>query len=286
MPEDGLRDVSDTALFVAFHRALESERTDALFHDPYARSLAGERGERAARGMLFGLAGWPVVPRTVVFDELILRAVRSGAIDMVVNLAAGLDTRPYRLDLPSGLDWVEADLPGILDYKTASLRDEPSRCRLERVAADLTDAAATGKLLDLTTGRRALVLTEGLLVYLTAADVTAIAKSLHERPGVRSWVLDLAGQAAVGLSARGTVGRQLSRANAAHRFAPREGPGFFRPLGWEPTEVHSAWEVARRLGRLPWPLRAMEAVTMPGQRGRYREINRLMLLARSDATQP
>jgi O-methyltransferase involved in polyketide biosynthesis len=46
-----LRDISDTALWVALYRARESERPDALFHDPFARRLAGRRGEEIARAM-------------------------------------------------------------------------------------------------------------------------------------------------------------------------------------------------------------------------------------------
>src|SRR5258708_7646053 len=135
-----LGDVSDTALLVAIHRAQESERRRPLFRDPYARTLAGERGREIARGMRHGGVSWPVVVRTVVFDELITRAVERDAAACVLNLAAGLDTRPYRLDLPAELRWVEADLPGILEYKARRLEGERPRRRLERVAVDLTCA--------------------------------------------------------------------------------------------------------------------------------------------------
>ena len=47
--------------------------------------------------------------------------------NMVVNLAAGLDTRPYRMDLPSSLLWVEVDLPDLLDYKEGVLKSESPR---------------------------------------------------------------------------------------------------------------------------------------------------------------
>jgi len=55
---------------------------------------------------------------------------------MVVNLAAGLDTRPYRMALPSGLQWIEIDLPELLAYKAETLAGETLACRLERVALD------------------------------------------------------------------------------------------------------------------------------------------------------
>ena len=118
---DDLRNISDTARWVAIYRAIESERPDALFHDPFARRLAGERGERIAETMEFANRhAWSFVARTVVFDRLIEDSIASGA-DMVVNLAAGLDTRPYRMALPSNLPWIEVDLPDLLAYKIAVL---------------------------------------------------------------------------------------------------------------------------------------------------------------------
>ncbi|HKF77585.1 MAG TPA: SAM-dependent methyltransferase [Candidatus Dormibacteraeota bacterium] len=278
MPEAALRDVSDTALLVAYHRALESERRDAAFHDPFARRLAGDRGAQIARSMWPGLAGWPVIPRTVVFDEWVLRSVRAGRFDVVLNLAAGLDSRPYRLDLPGDLRWIEADLPGLLEYKAERLSGARPRCQVERVAADLTDAAACERVLDLAEGLSALVLTEGLLVYLSREDAASLATALAARPAARRWLLDLAGPAAVQWSGRGGMGRALQRARAAHRFGPAEGPDFFRPLGWEPVETRSSWEEARRLGRLPWPLRALAAITPTAHRSRYQQLTTLVLL--------
>src|SRR5690348_16508298 len=95
-----IRNVSDTALWVAIYRAMESERRDAIFHDPYARRLGGERGEAIVRSMPGGAAtAWPMIVRTAVMDEIVLRCVQAGA-KTVLNLAAGLDARPFRLDLP------------------------------------------------------------------------------------------------------------------------------------------------------------------------------------------
>jgi len=92
--EGGLRNISDTANWVAVYRALESERPDALFRDPFARRLAGTRGVRIAEAASFAKSNaWSFVARTVLFDRFISDAVANGA-DMVVNLAAGLDARP------------------------------------------------------------------------------------------------------------------------------------------------------------------------------------------------
>src|SRR5579871_6557937 len=138
--EPSLRNVSDTALWVAVFRAQESERKDPLFYDPYARELAGERGAEIAKQV--GMPGWPIVVRTVALDEMILKAVEEDGFDTVLNLAAGLDTRPYRLALPATLRWIEVDLPAMVEYKRIALKDAKCFCRLERHAVDLSDSEA------------------------------------------------------------------------------------------------------------------------------------------------
>ena len=78
---DLVADVSETACWVALHRALESERPDALFHDPYARALAGERGAQIESSVPRGTtAHFTTAVRTCLFDELILRVIEQGEI--------------------------------------------------------------------------------------------------------------------------------------------------------------------------------------------------------------
>lgn len=148
-----IRNISDTALWVAVHRARESERQDALFKDPFARKLAGDRGEQIAKGMQAGMGHeWPYTARTVRFDQIVAEQIKQGT-DMVINLATGLDTRPYRMELPSSLQWIEVDFPVMIDYKEKVLAGETPRCALERVRLDLSDM----------NGRRALRATKSQL---------------------------------------------------------------------------------------------------------------------------
>ena len=112
-----IRNVSDTARWVAYFRARETERPDALFRDPYAARLAGERGFQIANTLPEGNSNeWAWVARTYLFDKFLAAEIEKGA-DLVVNLAAGLDSRPYRMDLPATLQWVEVDFPEIVSYK-------------------------------------------------------------------------------------------------------------------------------------------------------------------------
>src|SRR5437667_8914435 len=132
--------VSDTARWVAVYRAMESERPDAIFKDPYARRLAGERGEAIMRGMPKGKQmAWPMIVRTAVMDEIILRVIQQDGVDGVLNLAAGLDARPWRMELPAALRWVDVDHPDMIEYKLAQLRGERTACSYEGVGLDLAD---------------------------------------------------------------------------------------------------------------------------------------------------
>src|SRR5215475_8631981 len=142
-----IRDVSDTAFWIAYHRKLETDRRDALFRDPLAGKLAGERGKRISEAMPTSrVVAWTVAIRTRIIDEYLGSAIDSG-IDTVLSLGAGLDARPYRMRLPTALNWIEADYPQILDYKQRQLQGEVASCQLELVRLDLADREARRQLL-------------------------------------------------------------------------------------------------------------------------------------------
>jgi methyltransferase (TIGR00027 family) len=263
-PESGIRNISDTARWVAVYRARETERRDAVFRDPFARRLAGERGEQIAASMSFAEKNsWPFVARTWLIDQVISNQVDLGT-DMVVNLAAGLDARPYRMSLPRSLQWVEVDLSEILAYKEDVLQNETPACKLERVRLDLSDMRARRQLFsDLSRqANRALVLSEGLLVYLDEKEVTSLGQDLAVARSFQHWVIDLASPALLKMLAK-KMGAPLDQAGAPLKFAPREGPEFFARSGWKPVEIHSVMHAAAKLNRLSFFLRLIAKISSP-----------------------
>jgi methyltransferase (TIGR00027 family) len=260
-----IRNVSDTARWVAAYRAQESARADALFNDPYAARLAGERGNAVAVGSRAARTGaWPMVTRTRVIDDLVSASVADGC-DRVLNLAAGFDTRPYRMTLPQSLEWVEADLAPVIDEKETKLAGEKPRCRLSRERVDLADAAARdGFLVGATRGAsKVMVLTEGLLGYLDDPAVRALGRAVASPPEIRWWVLDVIGPAIRQMLNKG-MGVQLE--NAPLKFAPTDGVAFFEQLGWKAKDIRSIFREAVRLRRVPLLLRVFAFMPEPDPR--------------------
>jgi methyltransferase (TIGR00027 family) len=276
-----IRNISDTARWVAVYRARETDRPDAVFRDPFARRLAGERGEQIANSMPLGRdSDWSVATRTYLIDQFVMEQVLQG-VDMVINLAAGLDSRPYRMELPPTLRWIEADLPEILDYKESILRDEKPVCSLERFRLDLSNLEARRALFARlgSKAKHALVITEGLIIYLAPDDVALLAQDLAAPPSFRSWVLDIASPGLLRMLKK-RMTAQLQQA-APLKFAPDEGPNSFLRYGWKPADVRSLLKNAARLKRLPFFLRLIALLPESESSRRNRPWSGICLLSKS-----
>lgn len=240
--------ISDTARWMAYARALESERPDALFHDRFARRLAGETGETIAREIgTVGLIAGGLAVRTAVLDELILETISQHQVDLVLNLAAGLDTRPWRLPLPPDLRWVDVDLPHVLALKASVIGSEQPHCPYESLSANVVNSDARARVLQhCAKARRALVVSEGFLVYLSAEQVTALARDLHKESYIRWWLTDLTGPRALAMLQR-VWGPRFP--DASFQFGPADSVGFFRALGWHEVSYRSMRAEDERLNR-------------------------------------
>jgi methyltransferase (TIGR00027 family) len=280
---DLIRNVSDTALWAASFRAEETKRKDALFRDPFAERLAGERGRQIAAAMpMNDRNAWAWVMRTYIVDEYVTQQV-AGGVDLVVNLAAGLDTRPYRMPLPPRLRWVEVDLPELVDYKESLVAGEVPHCELERVRMDLSELRPRRALFDRLglESQKALIITEGLLIYLAPNEVASLAADLARPRGFRLWATDVVSPGLRTMMEK-QDGRQLMQAGAPFKFAPVEGPDFFLPHGWRPLTVRSTFRTAARLKRLPFMLRLFAFLPDPKGPAGKRPWSGICLLEKSD----
>jgi methyltransferase (TIGR00027 family) len=226
--------VSDTAWLVAAYRMMESNREDGYFKDSLAPKLLGEKGkEILERFPNWKFGEWMMSVRTTLIDRTLSTLIQEGA-DAVINLAAGLDTRPYRMNLPKNLVWIEADYASLIQYKNQQLKEDVPNCQLERVSVDLANSKERMHFIQgFNRFKKAVVLTEGLLPYLTSDDVRALSHDLHSSSHLHAWVMDIATRDFFEWSQRHHAMEQGAAApHVVFHFFPKEGIRFFEPLGW------------------------------------------------------
>jgi methyltransferase (TIGR00027 family) len=256
--DSSITHVSDTALWVATYRAMESERADALFRDPLARVLSGERGRKIAEAISYQqIMAWVLAVRTVAIDELIQHAIALG-IDTVVNLGTGLDTRPYRMTLPASLRWFEIDFPQIIQYKNEKLKAETPVCKLERISADLSDIPLRRSIFERISAesRKVLLITEGVIPYMTSSDAESLSRDIFAVPSFKYWIQDYR-QGGYRRWISPKIKRMLK--DSPFRFDATDSLGFFQKQGWKVFENRITAEEAERIKRplpfiFPWSL--------------------------------
>lgn len=244
--------VTDTAHAVAAYRALETERPDGIIRDPFAAALAGEKGMAIARSdpavewMSIGVG-----LRDRLLDEVLACALQQGEIETVVNLGAGLDARPWRLDLPRSLLWIEVDFKDILQYKTELLRNERPRCMLERIAADVALSSERERIFRVVGDRPALMITEGLLMYLPKRTLEALSSESAAKSGVRWWILDVASRELMQRvrHLQGDMTHDVESLRAKDHLAGREIVDLAVSHGWQMIEFCSYARDAIKLAR-------------------------------------
>ena len=168
--------LASTAHWTAAVRAKEDTRQDRLFNDPWAAVLAGSTGlawveQRSADSVL------PMVLRTRFFDDFLQRVVTDHAIRQIVLVAAGLDTRAFRLSWPEQMQLFELDQLPVLEHKERILYSAAAKptCKRHVVAVDLTsswEAALTEASFD--PQRPSCWLLEGFLFYLSIQHLTRV----------------------------------------------------------------------------------------------------------------
>lgn len=164
-----------TARWTAAARAAETRQAEPLFRDPWAAGLAGPEGESWLQSR--GGNVTPMVVRTRFFDDFVQKTMQAEPIRQVVIVAAGLDTRAYRLAWPAGTRLFELDQPAVLQYKEKVLENGGAQpaCERRAVAVDLS-AEWKPALLEkgFAAGQPTLWLLEGFLFYLPDESIAGM----------------------------------------------------------------------------------------------------------------
>lgn len=257
--DNNINHISDTALWIAAYRAKETKSSHPVVNDHLAEKLAGEKGfEMVATTPFTQSMAFAMIVRTCAIDRLVEIAVSKG-IDTVINLGAGLDTRPYRMNLPADLIWIEVDFKNIIDYKNEILKLDIPCCHVERIAFDLSHDMERKELFKQlgNKAKSALIITEGVIAYLTNEQATKISEDLFSIPTFHYWVKDYS--RGKFRKNRGAKALQKKLRNVPIQFHVEEPLSFFSRQGWTISENLLILDEADRIGKklrlfFPWNL--------------------------------
>jgi len=251
-----IKNVSDTAFWVAFYRSIESERKDALFQDPLAELLLGEYGKKVSSSMkaFERYAYWSVTIRTPLIDKYILKYLNQG-YKAIINLGAGLDTRPYRLSLPQETLWIEVDFPEVIALKNEKLKEKKPNCKLERIGLDLSNQIDREILFDELNRRvgPAIILTEGVIPYLTENSVSSMANDIKDQSNLKLWITEYYSPEVYPRYQSPKYQNLLGESR--FQFFPVDWFAFFQNDGWAKKEMKYLYDEAASHNRkipLPW----------------------------------
>jgi methyltransferase (TIGR00027 family) len=183
--------LASTARWTAAARAKESRREDRLFNDPWASALAGKEGEEWVVHQAEDLLVTSMIVRTRFFDDFLQHVADSHAIRQIVLLAAGLDTRAFRLPWPEQTRIFELDQPHVLHYKERVLTAAGAQptCERETMAVDLTGPwIETLIKAGFNAQHPSVWLLEGFLFYLPTESVTHLLDEVTSLTASGSWI--------------------------------------------------------------------------------------------------
>lgn len=257
--------VAQTARWTAAARAAERLRADRLSDDPYAEALAGPRGAE----LLERYGGGGVLPylaiRTRFYDDAITRLAADHELRQVVMLAAGLDTRAYRLPWPAGTVVYELDRPALLRYKDAELAAARPQCTRRTVAVDLVDDWRTPlREAGFDSARPTLWIAEGLLFFLPGEAVEALLRTVAElsTPGSRL-VTDLTSAATLTNPLTSEFRDRLAASGAPWQFGTDEPEELLRRCGWTVELLVEPGQPGASFGRWPYAVVPRSVTDIP-----------------------
>ncbi|MEW2313943.1 class I SAM-dependent methyltransferase [Streptomyces bauhiniae] len=248
--------VSYTAQWMAAARALESEREDALYVDPLARDLAEPKGfELIDRYVGGGLLPFISI-RTRFLDDAIRDLLADGSIGQVVLIAAGMDTRAFRLDWPDDVDVYEVDHGPLITEKRRRLDALGAKpdVRRHEVSADLTkewlpDLEAAG--FDRT--RPTLWVAEALTFFLTEEQAAGLLRLLASASAPGSHLaFDILGRTLLRSPFSKPFLDRLAEDGTPWIFGTDEPEPFLEANGWEIESLKEPGQPGAGEGRWPY----------------------------------
>jgi len=190
--------------------------------------------------------------RTLFIDHYVENELKNEEIKQVVVLGCGMDSRPYRLQIPSHLHWFEVDMPHVLEYKhniLSRLKEAVPKCHIHTVAIDLCDPEWPKQLQDATfsPSEPSLWILEGLIGYLTESDVHKLLDNVASLSTKGSKIVLTSPNKTFLEISRDTL-PTTSPFFALHKYSTDQPDLLLTSRGYANTELHTIRSIAEKFG--------------------------------------
>lgn len=175
MEKVNIQGVPETMLQTLFARAAHSRKQEHKFYDAKAIEIVKQLDYDFSKAERDVAMSSGVIARTILLDRMVGAFLEENPDATVVNIACGLDTRVYRLD-NGQVRWYNLDLPEVINIRRRFLNEQG---RISTIAKSAMDENWASEIEDPT--GRVLVVIEGLVMYLTEADVKKILSIICNR---------------------------------------------------------------------------------------------------------
>lgn len=184
MERIGLRGTPETLLITFYAKAKECELADSLLHDHLARQTL-ERIDYDFEHLHIGRAEQVgIALRAKLFDDWVRDFIARHPLAVVLQLGCGLDSRVFRIDPPSTVQWFEVDLPEVIALRER-LYPPRENCHLLSTALTTPDWWRV-----VPVGRPVLIIAEGVLPYVEADEVPWLLRALVAHCGSGELIFD------------------------------------------------------------------------------------------------
>ena len=170
----------ETMLMTLSGRAIQSQWKNPILRDPWAEE-AMQHIDYDLSKQLTGMASWSlwkdigptiIASRAATFDMLTNRYLADHPDATVLHVGCGMDSRVFRIDPPAGVRWYDVDYPDVIDLRRQLF---PERAAYHLIGARLEDLRWLD---EVPRDRPALLIAEGVLMYVSEADVKALLNTV------------------------------------------------------------------------------------------------------------
>ncbi|RWA20417.1 tetracenomycin polyketide synthesis O-methyltransferase tcmP [Mycolicibacterium elephantis DSM 44368] len=164
-----------TMLATLYAKALDADLPKPILGDRFARDIVDRIDYDWSKTSITTTNSPSVTTRTAHFDLWARQFLAVHPEAVVLHLGCGLDARAFRLEPGPAVEWYDVDYPDVADLRRALY---PARDHYHVVPASVTDPAW---LADIPTDRPALMIAEGLTMYLEPSDGIALLRRIVDR---------------------------------------------------------------------------------------------------------